>query len=49
MLDIIGKRFWLLSISGIFSLLCVIFLIAFGLKMGIEFSSGSMMTVGGAD
>jgi len=46
MLDIIGKRFWLLSISGIFSLLCVIFLIAFGLRMGIEFSSGSMMTVG---
>jgi len=45
MLDIIGKRFWFLIISGIFTLLCVIFLAAFGLKMGIEFSSGSMMTV----
>jgi len=46
MLDIIGKRIWFLSVSGIFALLCVIFLVAFGLKMGIEFSSGSMMTVG---
>jgi len=45
MLDIVGKRFWFLIISGVFTLLCVIFLAAFGLRMGIEFSSGSMITL----
>ena len=45
MLDIIGKRFWFLFISAVFTLICIIFLVTFGLRMGIEFSSGSMMTV----
>lgn len=46
MFDIIGKRFWFFLISGVVILVGVISLATFGLKMGIEFSSGSMMTVG---
>jgi len=45
MFDIIGKRFWFFLISGGVILIGVIFLAVFGLKPGIEFSSGSMMTV----
>jgi preprotein translocase subunit SecF len=46
MLDIIGKRFWFLLISGVMVVLGIIALSVFGLKAGIEFSSGSLMTVG---
>jgi preprotein translocase subunit SecF len=46
MLDIIGKRFWFLLISGVMVLLGIIALAVFGLKAGIEFSSGSLLTVG---
>ena len=45
MLDIIGKRFWFFLISGGVILIGIISLATFGLKYGIEFSSGSMMTV----
>ena len=45
MLDIIGKRFWFFLISGGVILISIISLVTFGLKYGIEFSSGSMMTV----
>ncbi len=46
MFDIIGKRLWLFTISGVVILVCIISLATFGLKAGVEFSSGSMMTVG---
>jgi preprotein translocase subunit SecF len=46
MLDIIGKRFWFLLISGAMVLIGIIALSVFGLKAGIEFSSGSLLTVG---
>ncbi len=46
MLDIIGKRFWFLLISGVMVVLGIIALSVFGLKAGIEFSSGSLLTVG---
>jgi len=46
MLDIIGKRFWFLLISGVMVVLGIISLSVFGLKAGIEFSSGSLLTVG---
>ena len=46
MLDIIGKRFWFLLISGVMVVLGIIVLSVFGLKAGIEFSSGSLLTVG---
>ncbi|MBI4283150.1 MAG: protein translocase subunit SecF [Chloroflexi bacterium] len=46
MFDIIGKRFWFFLVSGIVILSGLIALIAFGLKPGIEFSSGSLLTVG---
>jgi preprotein translocase subunit SecF len=46
MFDLIGKRYWLFLISGIVILIGIISLATFGLKAGIEFSSGSVMTVG---
>ena len=46
MFDITGKRFWFFFISGVVILMGIISLATFGLKAGIEFSSGSMMTVG---
>ncbi len=44
--DIIGKRFWFFFITGIVILVCLGSLVTFGLKAGVEFSSGSVMTVG---
>ena len=46
MFNIIGKRFWFFLISGVVLLIGIISLVTFGLKAGIEFSSGSLMTVG---
>ena len=45
MFDIIGKRFWFLLISGVVILIGIISLLVVGLQPGVEFSSGSMMTV----
>ncbi|MBI4187709.1 MAG: protein translocase subunit SecF [Chloroflexi bacterium] len=45
MFDIIGKRFWFFLISGIVILAGIVALIVFGLKPGIEFTSGSLLTV----
>ncbi|GAI79414.1 unnamed protein product [marine sediment metagenome] len=45
MMDIVGKRFWFFLISGAVILVGLISLLSFGLKMGIEFSSGSMTTL----
>ncbi len=46
MFNIIGKRFWYFLISGIVILSGIIALIIFGLEPGIEFTSGSLLTVG---
>ncbi len=45
MFDITGKRFWFFITSGIIILLGIVSLATFGLKAGIEFSSGSLMTL----
>jgi preprotein translocase subunit SecF len=45
MFDIIGKRFWYFLISGIVILAGIIALFVFGLKPGIEFLSGSEVTI----
>jgi len=45
MIDIIGKRPWFFLISGIAILLSIIFLVVFGLKPGLEFSSGTSLTL----
>jgi len=45
MFDIVGKRFWFFLISGVVILIGIISLAVFGLRTGIEFSSGSLMTV----
>jgi preprotein translocase subunit SecF len=45
MLDIVGRRFWLVLISVAAIIIAVIALAAIGLKPGIEFSSGSLLSV----
>jgi len=45
MIDIISKRYWFFLISGVAILLSIIFLAVFGLKSGLEFSSGSSTTI----
>ncbi len=46
MFDVTGKRFWFFLIAGVVILIGIISLATFGhLKPGIEFSSGSMMTL----
>ena len=45
MFDIVGKRFWFFLIAGVVILVCIVSLATFKLKAGIEFSSGSLMTV----
>jgi len=44
--DIIGKRFWFFLASGVVVLASIVSLATFGLKAGVEFSSGSLMIVG---
>jgi len=46
MLNITGKRSMFLIISEIIILIGIVALVVFGLKPGIEFSSGSMLTIG---
>lgn len=45
-MNIIGKRFLFFVISGILILVAIVSLAAFGLKSGVEFKGGSLMTVG---
>ena len=44
-MDIIGKRFRFFLISGVVIVICIISLTGFGLKAGIEFSSGSQLII----
>ena len=45
MTDIVGKRFWFFIAAGVITLFSIISLANFGLKSGIELSSGSLLTV----
>ena len=45
MTNIVGKRFWFFVAAGAVILFCIISLGRFGLKPGIELSSGSLLTV----
>jgi preprotein translocase subunit SecF len=45
MLNIISRRFQFLAISGLLVLISIIALLVFGLQPGIEFTSGSLLTV----
>ena len=45
MTDIVGKRFWFFIAAGAVILFSIISLAHFGLKPGIELSSGSLLTV----
>ena len=46
MMNIIGKRYWFFLISGILLVAGIVSLLVFGLQPSIEFSSGTIMTVG---
>ncbi len=48
-LNIIGKRWWFFLISGTVIIAGVIALIAFGLKPGVEFKSGTEVTISFTD
>lgn len=43
--NIIGKRFWFFLVSAVLIAVSIISLATYGLKPGIEFSSGSILTV----
>src|SRR3989338_3842534 len=45
MFDIIGKRFWFFLISGVIILAGIVSMFAYGLDPGIEFKSGSEVTI----
>jgi len=45
MFNIIGRRSQLFALSGILILVCIVALAVFGLKPGIEFSSGSLLNI----
>jgi preprotein translocase subunit SecF len=45
MLDLIGKRYWYFALSALIIAPGLIFLILFGLRPGIDFTSGSIMTL----
>jgi len=45
MYNIIGKRYWWFLISGLLILVSIVSLATVGLKPGIEFSSGSLLSV----
>lgn len=45
MFNIVGKRFWFFLISVIVMVAGIVSLATFGLKSGIEFSSGSLLTL----
>jgi preprotein translocase subunit SecF len=46
MIDLVGKRLWYFIISGVLLVIAVVGLSVFGLKPGIEFSSGSVLNIG---
>lgn len=45
MLDIIGKRHWFIYIASAIASVCIILLVSLGLELGIDFSSGSILTI----
>lgn len=45
MIDIVGKRFWFFLISAIVIIPGLVSLAVFGLRLGVEFSSGTSMTL----
>ena len=45
MINIINKRYWFFLVSGIAIVASIVFLAVFGLKPGIDFSSGSAWTI----
>ncbi len=45
MADIVGKRKWILIAVAVYCAIAVLFIGIFGLRRGIEFSSGSILTI----
>ncbi len=49
MRDLVGKRYWFLLLSGVVIIPGLVALLLFGLRPGIDFSSGSIMSLKFAD
>ena len=45
MIDFVGKRFKLFALVAVVLIICIVTLATSGLKMGIDFSSGSLLTI----
>lgn len=45
MINIVGNRLWFFIVTGILLVICIASLVVFGLKTGIDFASGSLLTV----
>ncbi len=45
MINIVGNRLWFFIVSGLLIVVGIISLAAFGLKTGIDFSAGSLLTI----
>lgn len=45
MMNIVGKRLWFFAVSAMLLVVCAVSLAVFGLKTGIDFASGSLLTV----
>ena len=45
MLDIVGKRLWFFILSAVLIVVSVVALLVLGLEPGIDFSSGSILTL----
>ncbi len=44
-MNIVGKRLWYFLIAGVMAVVCIVSLVAFGIKPGVEFSSGSILNI----
>jgi len=44
-MNIVSKRLWYFLIAGVLTVICIASLAAFGIKPGVEFSSGSILNI----
>jgi preprotein translocase subunit SecF len=45
-MNIMNKRLWYFLVAGIVAIVCIVSLATVGIKTGVEFSSGSILTIG---
>jgi preprotein translocase subunit SecF len=45
-MNIMKRRLWYFLVAGIIAIICIVSLVTVGIKTGVEFSSGSILTIG---